>query len=830
MIYFCSQKNRRALVLASPALNGIDFLEVVGPTGCGQQLALTLLKDARGLALTPSNFAVTGGAPVEIISISPATDEAPFVLTINLAGPGDFSPYQLALVARPGIDDPPDGFDPQLSTVSFSFKAGCPTPADCLPDTCCPAPVRSAPDINYLAKDYGGFRQVMLDRLAVLLPSWTETHAADLGVAMVETLAYAADHLSYQQDAVSTEAYIGTARSRISLRRHAKLVDYTIGEGCNARVFVALSLASGFDYIFVPAETTFYVTQPGLPVSVRWSDPLSEKLTTTTQPVFSSMADRTLFFEQNSMDFYTWSDANCCLPPGATEATLVGYKTTLNPGDILLFEEVLGPGTGDPADANPANRCAVLLTSISTTDYKGRPLVDPLTGQAITQIAWSPDDALPFPLCISSTTDAEHGSVPVYGVSVARGNIVPAEHGVIVSSEALSPVPPAPAAPPEGNLCTCNDNTPPPAPIPRYHPELSNAPLTFSPKFYGFGPAAQGLISASAFLAPDPTQSTPQISLNSSDGTGWTPLPDLLSSADTDSVFVVEVERDGTAFLRFGDNQYGQAPDTGLSFSATYRVGNGTAGNIGRDTLGHLLIGPTFPSPPGTIASVRNPLGAAGGVDPEDMNHIVAYAPFSYSTQLRCVTADDYGAAASQLPGIREARGTLRWTGSWYTAFASVDPVATITTTLVKQTESSLNLLRMMGTDLSVEGALLVGLRIEMEICVDPAHFQGDVYDALMNLFITGDRCNGQPGLLNSTNFTFGETVYASALIAAAQSVEGVRAATLTAFARMDAPTGTPDGVAQGYLTMGRLEIPRCDNDPNHLDHGIFLLHMDGGK
>jgi len=49
-------------------------------------------------------------------------------------------------------------------------------------------------------------------------------------------------------------------------------------------------------------------------------------------------------------------------------------------------------------------------------------------------------------------------------------------------------------------------------------------------------------------------------------------------------------------------------------------------------------------------------------------------------------------------------------------------------------------------------------------------------------------------------------------------------------FARMDAPVGAPDGVATGYLTMGRLEIPRCDNDPNHLDLGIFVLHMEGGK
>ena len=63
------------------------------------------------------------------------------------------------------------------------------------------------------------------------MPGWTERHAADLGVALVEILAYVADHLSYRQDAVATEAYLGTARSRISLRRHARLVDYRWARG-----------------------------------------------------------------------------------------------------------------------------------------------------------------------------------------------------------------------------------------------------------------------------------------------------------------------------------------------------------------------------------------------------------------------------------------------------------------------------------------------------------------------------------------------------------------------------------------------------------------------
>src|ERR1035441_8032291 len=67
MIYFCSQKNRRALVLQSAKLNGIDYLEVIGSSGCGRQLAVTLLKDARSLTLTPANINIAGGAPVEAV-------------------------------------------------------------------------------------------------------------------------------------------------------------------------------------------------------------------------------------------------------------------------------------------------------------------------------------------------------------------------------------------------------------------------------------------------------------------------------------------------------------------------------------------------------------------------------------------------------------------------------------------------------------------------------------------------------------------------------------------------------------------------------------------
>jgi hypothetical protein len=826
VIYFCSQKNRRELVLQAVGLNGIDYLEVLGPPGCGTQLGITFLKDATALALTPANITITGGSPVHVLSITPATAADPTVVTVNLDNTGDFAPYTLSIVAGEGITDPPDGLDPQLSTLTFSFKAGCPSPADCLPDECCPVPAIPTPDINYLAKDYDGFRQVMLDRMAVITPSWTETHAADLGITLVEALAYAADHLSYQQDAVSTEAYLDTARSRISLRRHARLVDYFIGEGCNARTIIVIT--TGADNLTIPAGTQFYVRVPGLPPAAKAGDPIAQQLAQTAisqrpTPVFTSLRDAVLQIDLNTINFYAWGDNNCCLPVGATEATLTGSLTDLQPGSLLVLEEVLGPKTGAAQDANPAHRCAVLLTSVTTVDYKNRPLTDPVDGTLITRITWSADDALTFPLCINSTTDALHGSVFIPAVSVARANTVLADHGLRVSDESLAPVPPLPQAPDPSAGCQCGtDAEAGAAPVlPRYFPSLSNSPLTFKVPF-------TGVSSAAGFLAPESSTAVPDITVSDTTFT-WNPERDLLTSSAEDHVFVPEIEQDGTAFLRFGDDQHGAAAEYGMVFTATYRVGNGTAGNVAHDTLAHAVLPEPVLPPLIDIQQVRNPLAATGGIDPESMQHIREFAPFSYQMQERCVTEADYGQMASQFPGVEAARGTLRWTGSWYTAFVSIEPKAdTLTGQLVSDAGRRLNMLRMMGTDYAVEAAVLVGLRIELAICVAPGHFRRDVYQALMQIFITGDQCDGTPGLLNPERFTFGEAVYASPLIAAAQSVDGVLSATLTVFSRMDQPW--VNGVALGYLAMGRLEIPRCDNDPNHLDHGILTLTLDGGK
>jgi hypothetical protein len=142
------------------------------------------------------------------------------------------------------------------------------------------------------------------------------------------------------------------------------------------------------------------------------------------------MHDLMLEDAHNEMYFHTWGDGDCCLPRGATRATLRGHLPNLRAGDVLIFEEVIGPRTGDLDDADSTRRQAVRLVSVQSWATAGTTnLQDPLLGQDITEIAWAAEDALRFAFSVSSVTDPEHLSQAIRDVSVARGNIVAADHG-----------------------------------------------------------------------------------------------------------------------------------------------------------------------------------------------------------------------------------------------------------------------------------------------------------------------------------------------------------------------------------------------------------------
>jgi hypothetical protein len=852
VIFHCCDNLRRAAVAADATLNGIDYLEVIDhelPLADPLRQRTLLIYCFKSLpsGFSRGNVVITGGERVKNIAVEWATPASPqpaplaapaealtaaivaarpnpaSILVVRVAEPGDYSTYTLRLVASAIDPSPPQNFDPQFAAIDFSFKIDCPSDFDCKPVHICPEPEPDLPDIDYLARDYGSFRRLLLDRMSQLVPQWRQSSAADTGIALVELLSYVGDHLSYQQDAIATEAYLDTARRRISLRRHALLVDYPMHDGCNARAWLQLQVNAAS--CTLPTTGTQFLTRcPGFAAGIEiGSRQLQEAMLlhpTVFEPLPTATKQLTLFKAHNNILFYTWGDERCCLPRGATGATLKGPLPDLKIGDALLFEEVMGPHTELPGDADPSHRHVVRLTSVSPT--APATLKDPLTGTEIVEIAWALEDALPFPLCISSVTDEAHGSKALTDVSVARGNLVLVDHGRTLADEPLGSVP-APTlfvAPASGG-----DSCSPPDPIVipvRFRPQLQQAPLT---------QAARQTFDASApaTAAMDWSMSDvlPQIVLLAN-GTSptWQSHRTLLDSKPNAHDFVVEVDDDGRASLRFGDAAHGMRPKTGTQFTATYRIGNGSAGNVGGEAIAHIVASQADLA---GIDSARNPLPAAGGIDPESPDDVRRNAPEAFRRQERAVTPEDYAEVTERFRGVQRAAATTRWTGSWYTQFITVDPAAGVDSGKLRaDLLPFVDRYRMAGQDLEFNDPHYVSLELELNVCVQPDYFRADVKAGLLDALSSRGLPGGARGLFHPDNFSFGQTVYLSEIYAAAHAVPGVASAQIVTFQRQ----GTKDStyLDKAQLPICRLEIARLENSLNYPEHGVLRLDINGGK
>jgi hypothetical protein len=901
----CEVDLRRQLVrdqldtYGRPNLNGIDYVEVSEDQ---YSLRVYFLGKAPK-PISEKNIVITGGRRVtgiRVIDIDVCRmsgKDLDDCLTVRVDKRGDFSDYTLRFVELDKRGHPTNrplhGFDRRFAQIVFSFKAGCPSDLDCLVENAClPAPLPQI-DINYLAKDYASFRQIILDRISLIMPDWRERHVPDIGIALVEVLAYAADHLSYYQDAVATEAYLDTARQRISVRRHARLVDYRMHEGCNARTWVFVETRGGHitlkknEVAFIAGLKNAATESAGMLTreDLRLLNPQPREY-----EVFEAMGveELTLTEAHNRISIYTWGDFDCCLPRGATSATLVDEylpdtqkppendddydhkqdhsgknqkqnarqksqgkhpqsepkrKLNLRRGDVLIFEEVISPRTGEAADVDLAHRHPVLLTKV--TEDKDR-----LTGQPVVDIEWAADDALPFPLCLSAT-----GSAPdcekLEDVTIARGNVVLVDHGRTIGrhvvddedEEDLGTVPL------EESLAECCDAScaPEVTIVPgRFRPSLKEDPLTFSeplpsleasvadpPDEADESPCPKPEISAASLLRQDPRQALPQITLTSQvpgDATAlaWQPRYDLFGSLVEDLHYVVEIDNRARAHLRFAEGEMGRAPIAGEYFRASYRVGNGVAGNVGAEAISHIVLKNKLS---GVELLPRNPISATGGADAETMDQVRLFAPyaFRYSIQ-RAITAEDYGVLAQRHPRVQKATAVLRWTGSWYEVDVAIDPKdqAEAPEKLLEEIECLLRPFRRIGHDIRVRAATYVPIDLELTVCVKPDYLAGHIKAELLGLFGKQVLPDGRLGFFHPDNLTFGSGIMVSKLVALAQSVTGVENVIVTRLRRYREAAGRE--LADGILPVGPLEIARLDNDRNSPENGTIAFKMIGGR
>jgi len=852
--YYCRNENRRDIIRKAkgaggkPLVRGIDYLEVRdgGKTLYVMFVHQLIQAEGKPLPLRVDNLLIEGGVRItniEVLNISvtarpnpdlpegpgnEADDDNLKRLIVRVGSVGDLSTYTLRLITSNSNYDPPVGFDTQLSAVEFLFRPEC-NQFDCRPPTGCNIETPPSPAISYLAKDYAGFRQLLLDRLSVVMPDWKERNEADIGIALVEAMAYSADHLSYFQDSVATEAYLGTARRRVSVRRHARLLNYRMHDGCNARTWVWFDVGAE---TVLDAGTVLLTGMDNPPEDCMIDEDTLRDVLQQNPVVFQTMERLHAYPLHGEMWFYTWGDDECCLPKGSTKATLSGSFPELEEGDVLVLKEQYGAdSTADVATpASLDHRHAVRLKSVRVRqDPVGQYSEDTKTYSPldVTEIEWHADDALPFSLCLSNAQCSN--------LAVALGNIVLADHGrwehFDRPRDAKGSFVLETLDDPSEAVTIIEESDGSERRVGWYRPRLERTGITQASEYEPDDEEEVERTPASKALLQEPREALPCVTLYG-DGCSWKPRWDLLDSNRFEPHFVVEIESDGRAQLRFGeDGVFGREPASELR--AEYRLGNGLEGNIGAEAL-QLVVAEGV-----SVKAVTNPLPARGGTPPESMETVRLDAPYAFRRQERAVTPEDYAEVTQRHESVQRAAATRRWTGSWYTMFVTVDPIGgrDIDEEYEQELRRNLDIYRLAGQDVEVDGPQYVPLDIAFVVCVELDYLAADVKKTLLEAFSNGLKPNGERGFFHPDNFTFGQPVYLSKLVAAAMAVPGVRwvnfdpdsalGADRVRFHRWrEEPAGELDA---GVIEIGRLEIARLDNDPSQPENGMLELYMEGG-
>jgi hypothetical protein len=814
-------RDRRQLLLAPGAvLNGIDYIHVArGQT----RLFVHFLNSVTVQdSLSGSHpVTITGGAVVTDIVVRPIDEAADWsadsqgrpVLALRVTR-GDSSVYRLTISSG--------RLDPFFDQAPFTFAVHDPATMDCAAaGPAGPAgsePAQEQVPINYLAKDFASFQQALSEFSAQRYPAWVERSEADLGVMLMEALAAMADELSYYQDRVLAESTIQTATQRLSVVRHARLVDYEPAPATVATTVLQLDVspppassapagppATGWTIGTSTPLLVRALAADGSAIDFEIEDPATG-LAGAVSPVSPAWATVDTRWNRASLLPYYWDDNRRCLLAGSTDFYVVGHALGLYPGQQLLLDSP-APDSADPAVRE--------LVTVLATEESSDPLIGAPPPTPVTRIF------------LQGATIDDHD---LAGTAVA-GNIVPAVQGLRQSETFTIPDPTT--MPPGPVVVRVAANWTPQDPVPDYRYCL-----------------ASGLLAWLATTGQDTSlPAQPEIVLSQvlTDGgtSPWAFQHWLLGAGPADQVFTLTSEQyspvltsngvtwfdydgDGGTTIRFGDGTFGTSPRPGTFFRVLYRVGGGSAGNVPAGAIANVAAGPAQAA---LISTCTNPFPATGGADAETNAQVRDRAPQMFSTEpLRVVLPGDYVAAAQSLPWVQQAATSFRWTGSWLTVLTCADPAGSEEPTLA-ELESLTELLdqeRLAGYESYVLPPSYVAIDLKITVTAQPAYFGTDVAAAVLACLQPGPLPGGTVGFFDHSLWTFGAPLESSRLLAAIQSCPGVDGVRRVQYrergVQLDwAPL--PD-----TLTFAPGEVLRVDNDPSRPEAGSLQVTAEGSK
>jgi hypothetical protein len=261
----------------------------------------------------------------------------------------------------------------------------------------------------------------------------------------------------------------------------------------------------------------------------------------------------------------------------------------------------------------------------------------------------------------------------------------------------------------------------------------------------------------------------------------WTEVPNFLSSAPSDRVYVTRPNPGAGPTVQIGDGIQGSRTATGVSnVQARYRKGIGIAGMVAAGQLTQPLDRPQG------LQSVNNPSPATGGADPATPASARQSAPLPTLTLGRVVSLEDYQNFALGFAGISLALATWTWFGNTRGVFLTIageggttlNPTDNVVVYLMQAFQNfGLPNVRVMPVSY-VPQNFEIGMQVKVDSpTYDPTQVIAEVWRNLWTAFAFGQLAPGQ-------------SVAASQAIEIAQNVPGVIAVALTAFNLSGAASG----------------------------------------
>ena len=245
------------------------------------------------------------------------------------------------------------GFDPLLASVEFSFKVECPTDFDCEPVCDVPAGARRAAG-DRLPRE--GLRLVPRADARPAQPARARLDGAHAGRPRASRSSSCSPTSPTSCRTARTRSRprrtSRTARRRTSLRRHARLVDYLVHEGANARAWVRVFVAG--EGVALATGTPLLTRVPDLPHVFEPGRPEHRAALAARAETFETIERRRSLRRRTSASTSGRgaTTAAACRAARRRRRSL-GDHPQLKAGDVLVLAEVAGPPTGNADGRRP---------------------------------------------------------------------------------------------------------------------------------------------------------------------------------------------------------------------------------------------------------------------------------------------------------------------------------------------------------------------------------------------------------------------------------------------------------------------------------------------